>query len=684
MAKRSTTKLLLINGSDNETETLISLFRNAGHVARARRVSSAEELDQQLGNTDEWDLVIINDNHPELQPVPTLTTLTERCPSLPAIAVSDQDPEPLYTSGAREVIATEDSLRLIHGALREIAARRLQRKLDTTIKQLQEVEQRNALLLTEASDAIAYISDGMVISANPLFAERFGFSEPDELDCVPVIDLIAEQDHERLKAMLKAQQGSDQDNQMDFTGVTADGGEFSSMMLLSSASYEDEPCVQLLIRDEASSSQNVASSDNGSVSGNGNTFFLQQLTSTARQALSGATGAALLYIAINGFDDLRRKLGLSGCRTLLADLTDFIAENLGNGQFVAACADDAIGALLRDTSPDTAATIANDLAERIEEHIIELNGQSVQVSVAIGVMPLDAKADDNPDALLDNAFIACDQLRTEGNSGAQLYAPVREKRTLTAGGDIDKLLDEIIEEQRFVLLFQPIISLRGASGEHYEVRLRLRDDDGKEAAPEALFQELLKTPGNTKLDRWIILEATKMLAAHRGRDNDTRLFINLTANALQDDSLLPWLGVALKAAGLPTDSVILQFTEEELVSYLKPAKPFSKSLHELGCRMSVNRFGRGQDPGKLLKQVQFDFAKIDGSFTQKCLQPNGDTKLLKGLVSTINENGMKAIISHVENAAAMATLWQFGVDYIQGNYLQEPVQEMSYEFTDIA
>lgn len=681
MAKRSTTRLLLINGSDNETEALISLFRNAGHVARAQRVGSAEELDGHLAKPHEWDLVIVNDHHPELQPPATLKALQERCPELPVIAISDADPAPLFAGGARDVIGSEDHPRLIHAALREIAGRRLQRRLDATIRQLEEAEQRSALLLSESSDAIAYISDGMVINANTLFAQRFGFADSDDLDCMPIVDLIAERDHDRLKAMLKAQQDSDQENQLDFTGLAGGAAEFQAMMLLSSASYEGESCVQLLVRDEAAVNAPVSGDDSHAQT---SSFFLQQLTSAARQASSGATGSALLYIGINDFVAQRRRLGLSGWRALMADLVAFSADILGEGHHTAACGDDAIGALLRDASPEQALATAEMLAQKIEEHIVELNGQSIQVTVAIGVVPLDAQTGDDPDRLLDCGYTCAEALREDATSGAALYTPAREKRTLSLGGDINKALDDALEDQRFVLVFQPIISLRGASGEHYEVRLRMRDENGEESVPTQLLQELARDPGNTRLDRWVILEATKLLAAHRAKDNDTRLFINLTPNAMQDDTLLPWLAVALKAAGLPADALILQFTEDDLVSYLKPARQFGKGLRDLGCRLAINRFGRGQDPAKLLKQLTVDFAKIDGSFTAECLQPGGDAARLKALVAAIAEHSVKAIISHVENAAAMATLWQFGVDYIQGNYLQAPVHEMSYEFTDIA
>ena len=98
--------------------------------------------------------------------------------------------------------------------------------------------------------------------------------------------------------------------------------------------------------------------------------------------------------------------------------------------------------------------------------------------------------------------------------------------------------------------------------------------------------------------------------------------------------------------------------------------------------MLESRFGQSDDPFKALSHIQADYAKVASSFTEE-LQTGGDTQLLRAMVGSINENDIHAIISGVENAAALAQLWQIGVDYIQGSNLAPPSNKMDYEFTDI-
>ena len=211
----------------------------------------------------------------------------------------------------------------------------------------------------------------------------------------------------------------------------------------------------------------------------------------------------------------------------------------------------------------------------------------------------------------------------------------------------------------------------------------MQGDDGEAIAAQQFLANIRFNGINTRLDRWILLEATKQLAMIIEERKNTRLFINLTANALQDETLISWLGVALKAGGIPPDALIFQFAEADITRFLKPAKSFAEAIKGLGCSISIDGFGQVDDPFKILKHVTADFAKIADSYAQQ-LQTGGDTQMLKAMVNSIAESQTQAIISSVDNASALAQLWQFGVNYIQGRYLSEPTTTMDYEFTDIA
>ncbi len=664
--KRTTTiRLLLINASDNDAERLISLFRTAGRVARAHRVASADDLEQALER--DWDLLIADDQHPELKVEQCLDYLRKHQPRLPAIVLrADAELAPLFAAGARDVIAPADEQRLVQAALRELETLELQRGHDALRAQLEEAEQRNSLLLGASEKAISYIADGMLINANAQFAERFGYADAGELDCAAIVDLVAAEEHETLKALLKSGSGS-----ADITGVRADRSSFATCFELCAASYDGESCLQLTVGEAGS-----AAADSGTVSdrdGDSGLFSLDYLNRQLGITHSGS----LILLGIDNFAALRRQLGFSGGRALAAAVGRALADgDIPDGATLARAGDDCF-ALLSDRATDAALTLATALCKLIDARLFELGDQSLHCTVSAGIA-----ACSSGDNALDRAQRALDSAREQGNGGAAIDTAQPPLRPLAAAGS-ENALQEAMEDERFVLLFQPVISLRGVGGEHYEVLLRMHGDTDALIPPDNFLDGLGVSGANAKLDRWLLLEATKRLAESRDKNHDTRLVINLTANALLDDTLATWLGVALKAAGLPPHSVILQLREIDVNNYLKPARAFTEAVRQLGCRVSLSSFGRGADSLKTVRNLPVDLVQMDQAFTRE-LQGSGDASALKEIVGELTQRDIKVIVPFVENAAVLATLWQVGADFIQGHYLQAPTAEMAYEFTDIA
>ncbi|ARN73558.1 EAL domain-containing protein [Oceanicoccus sagamiensis] len=694
MARKSTIKLLLINESDNEGERLISLFRNAGRVARAQRASSAEDLHSLL-EQENWDLLIANDKHPEIAVEQCLEHLKKQQSDIPCLIIRDSNADAALEAGASDVVSSDDDQRLIFAAFRELRHLETYRELYATKEKLSDAEERSEMLMSKSQDAIAYLSDGMLISSNPLFCQRFGYDDPDDLDCAPIIDLIDAGDQESFKNLLKTQiSNGEGSTDFNFTGINQAGEGFSAAMRLNNAVFDEEPCIQLTIKEQGAES-NSSSGGNPDIDPATGLYsyqyFLSQLETANQQATAGTQVSTLLYLGLDKFTSIRSRYGITHAYNILLDLAEFIQAKSDEANCLAHYCDDSFTLLMPNTGTEKAKQYALDLCQQISEHIVEVDGQSIQCTVSVGLVAIDGKSQQEANQLIDNAFSASEKLREDADNegvgnGAELYIHVREKKALgDANGDdeLDAFIQEAIEDERFTLTFQPVVSLRGTSGDHYEVRTTMTSDEGEALGPNQFLGNINFSSINTRLDRWILLEATKKLSAHTENGHDTRVIINLTNNALQDETLIPWLSVALKAGGIPPQALIFQFLEADITDFLKPAKTFAEAVKDLGCKISITNFGKVDEPFKALNHVGADYAKIASELTE-ALQSGGDTQEIKSMVTTINESSTQAIISGVENAAALAHLWQIGVDYIQGGYLAGQSGEMDYEFTDIA
>jgi EAL domain-containing protein (putative c-di-GMP-specific phosphodiesterase class I) len=207
------------------------------------------------------------------------------------------------------------------------------------------------------------------------------------------------------------------------------------------------------------------------------------------------------------------------------------------------------------------------------------------------------------------------------------------------------------------------------------------DDDTTNGMSPTDFLHIAEDIGAApKIDRWVILESIKILGQHRTNGNNTRLIINLSKESIKDRTLPPWLGVAFKAAKLPPDAVIFQIKEMDMNDHINIAKTFTEQVTALGCGCCITHFGCALNPFNALQHISAQYIKVDGSFTKELQDGIGEPEALSKLTKEIHQLDKITIVPFVENASVLSKLWQSGVHYIQGYYLQGPTESMNYDF----
>jgi EAL domain-containing protein (putative c-di-GMP-specific phosphodiesterase class I) len=362
---------------------------------------------------------------------------------------------------------------------------------------------------------------------------------------------------------------------------------------------------------------------------------------------------------------------------LLTDLAHLLSAHFGSNAQLARFGDDVFTVLLAGQTPEQSQASLSELLKKTESHLFEINGRTLQTSLSIGAAGVNEKTPRGQD-VIDRAHRCADEL-TSGNT-LKLFNPADELAAAASRGSVVAMLQQALENNSFRLLFQPIISLRGDSHEHYEVLLRLLNPQGEEVPPHEFLRAAIDAGLAEKIDRWVILNSIKLLAQHRSKGHSTRLFVNLSSASLQDQTILPWLSVALKAARLPSDALIFQISEPDAIAYLKQAKTLTQGLNELHCKVALSQFGCSLNPFNTLKHLSIDFVKVDGSFSQD-LSGADNQEALKTLLASLHAQAKLTIVPFVESASVLSTLWQAGVNYIQGYYLQGPTQSMDYDFS---
>ncbi|WP_044870753.1 EAL domain-containing protein [Pseudomonas sp. LFM046] len=682
--EKKTIRLLILEDSQNEAERLVSLFRNAGRATRVHRILSADDLNEALQQS--WDLLIAAPTSEHVDPGEVLNSIRRQSKDIPFIQLVQDNDSDLITEalalGAQDALPQGEDERLVLVANRELANLEQRRARRAAEISLREAEKRCQLLLDSSVDAIAYVHDGMHIYANRAYVEMFGYDDGDELEGMPMIDLIAGSDQAGFKDFLKNYREGEAGGELTCNGCKVDGQSFQARMSFSPATYDGEPCIQVVIRAESDNAEleeklrEISSQD--LVTGLFNrSHFNEMLDTAAERAVKTSHPSSLAYVRVARYSSLLAELGIAGVDLLLTDLANLLRAHFAGDAQLARYGDDVFGVLQQGLTPEQAEESLLGLLKKIDIHLFDVSGRTVQVSLSIGVASLSETTPRAQD-VVDRAHRCSDELGD--NNGLKLYNPADELAAAANRGNLLAMVQQALENNSFRLLFQPIISLRGDNFEHYEVLLRLLNPQGEEVPP-ADFLDAAKSAGLAeKIDRWVILNSIKLLAEHRTKGHNTRLFVHLSGASLQDQTLLPWLSVALKAARLPSDALILQFSEPDAIAYLKQAKILTQGLAELHCQVALSQFGCALNPFNTLKHLNIDFVKVDGSFTQD-LSRAENQEVLKTLLASLHAQAKMTIVPFVETASVLATLWQAGVNYIQGYYLQGPSQAMDYDFS---
>lgn len=681
--EKKTIRLLILEDSQNEAERLVSLFRNAGHATRVHRITSSDNLSDALQNS--WDLLISAPTSDHLDPSEAITAIRRQAKDIPVIQlVANNDSDSIteaLTLGAQDALPQGEDERLILVASRELANLEERRARRAAEVALREAEKRCQLLLDSSVDAITYVHDGMHIYANRAYLQLFGYEDADELEGMPMIDLIHCDDQARFKDFLKGYASGEGSTELSCGGVKPDGQRFQARMTFSPAAYDGEPCIQVVIRSESDNAEleeklrEISSQD--LVTGLFNrSHFVELMDAAAQRAVNEGQVSTLSYIRIDRYSEIVSEVGLAGIDILLTDLAVMLRGHFGDGAQLARFGDDVFTVLKPSVPPEQSKEQLAALLKKVESHLFDVAGRTVQTTLSIGVAGLSEQTS-KAQEVIDRAHRCADEL--SGNA-IKIYDPADELAAAASRGNLVAMVQQALDNNSFRLLFQPVISLRGDSDEHYEVLLRLLNSRGEEVPPVEFLNAAKEAGLAEKIDRWVILHAIKLLADHRSKGHSTRLFVHLSANSLQDQTLLPWLSVALKAARLPSDSLVFQISEPDAVAYLKQAKALTQGLAELHCKVALGQFGCAINPFNTLKHLSVDFVKVDGSFSQDLTNAENQ-EALKTLLASLHAQAKLTIVPYVESASVLATLWQAGVNYIQGYYLQGPSQSMDYDFS---
>jgi EAL domain-containing protein (putative c-di-GMP-specific phosphodiesterase class I) len=332
-----------------------------------------------------------------------------------------------------------------------------------------------------------------------------------------------------------------------------------------------------------------------------------------------------------------------------------------------------------DSNEEKTLALGETLLHKIAGHISEINGRTITTTGSIGCCAINNAAND-AQKIISYADMACDVARSSG--GNQIHnhsAIVNEQLGQESEPEWDSIIRATIDEERFYLAYQPIISLKGDTRQRYEVLLRIIDEAGHAILPGQFLALAEKTGLSGEIDHWVIATALQKLAELRKDDSDIQFYIKLSGTTLADTELPAWIHQTLQENNLSTDGIVFEIPERIAIDDLKNAMSFVKSMQSLQFRIAFEHYGTSEQP-QLLKHIPVDILKIDSTLINGLHANKENQSRVKAILELASEHGKETIAECVDDAGSLAQLWQYGIDYIQGNFVQEPCKDLEYDF----
>jgi EAL domain-containing protein (putative c-di-GMP-specific phosphodiesterase class I) len=146
----------------------------------------------------------------------------------------------------------------------------------------------------------------------------------------------------------------------------------------------------------------------------------------------------------------------------------------------------------------------------------------------------------------------------------------------------------------------------------------------------------------------------------------------VSARTLADEALTADVADELRAAGPSARHVVFEITETAAVENLDAAREFASRLAGMGCRFALDDFGTGFGSLAYLRHLPLQFLKIDASFVSGLTHSEADQALVRSIVATAREFGLRTVAEGVEDTATLRMLRHIGVDHMQGFLIGRP------------
>ena len=383
----------------------------------------------------------------------------------------------------------------------------------------------------------------------------------------------------------------------------------------------------------------------------------------------------VFLLEMEGLSSLRERFGIAAFEQLQQDVVSLLGQALmdcpigrfGDGSY-----------LIYASQPDEAdlMALAHQCRTNLVQHEFQVQEHPLRLRASVGVCAFKYAFNDSG-AMLNAVEKVTREARTSEH-GVRQYEPPKAEDALREAALL-KQVREAIAQHSLELLYQPVVAVAGSDDSQYQTLLRLRDSSGRllpaaEVIPMAERNDLI-----VDIDRWVLIQALALIRDRRAEQRPMRLFVTQSPLTLADSTQAEWLKSELADNDVPGACLVIELRMEDASIHAATVRQFCDSLVSLGVQFCLSQFELNAETERLLEQLPLGFVKLARKYSAG-IQTQSTRDELKTLIDRAHRRGLEVIGTGVEDPQAAATLWMSGIDFIQGNLVQEADSGLDFDF----
>jgi len=675
---RQSISIAVLTENQDDVALINGTLRDAGHAAHCHWISQPTKLGDTLV-AEHVELLILNCDQFTHSIRQVIKERDRFNPEVPVIAIKreadENEIEKAMRDGACDLVSFHLKSRLQSVVTRELRALRVERALNSTIDSASEYKKQLKDYMQASESAIALVQEGIITDINSAWLELFRSASNDEVTGLPLMDNFDSESHAAIKgALIAAIQGKWQAGEKLIAKSQISRDDSDEIHLeFASFVFDDGPCVNVTITSTEKTSEEPTKLVHDALQRDPTTLlyhrsqFLERIEKRLRKKPSSGLHA-LAYVRIDKFEKICENVGILNSEEIVAQFAEEMRKRMHPRDIAGRFEGTTLMVLLERGSARDAQVWGEKLCQYMQKQTFEVGQRSTQLTCTVGV----CAANEVFSSLEDFVGATVDAYKLGAAAGGSQSFLSEAGEEDTKQKEFDAIwirhLKSALMDNRFRLAQLPIAGLRSDGIEMYDLLVRMLDEQGNSVLPSEFLPAAERNNMMKHIDRWMIKSAIRFC----GKSEADRVFVRLSKQSIRDAATVNWMDRELEKSSFDCSRLVIQVPECDAAKYIKQTRAVVKHLRKMGIGFALEHFGIDQERFQILDILKPNYIKIDGELMHTLMTDTNLQNSVEKIVTAAAKRNMKSIAQRVENANAMAVLFQLGLDYMQGHYVNEP------------